>query len=85
LALSPTSVSTHKNLPEDAASTELDYKKILGCSLAEQIRTRKKMIDSLEIMEFSREVGLAPEVVEKDYVLGWVLGGIFINPLLRMD
>jgi predicted nucleotidyltransferase component of viral defense system len=43
------------------------------------------MIDRLEIMEFSREVGLAPEVVEKDYVLGWVLGGIFNHPSLRMD
>ena len=27
------------------------------------------MIDRLEIMEFSREVGLRPDVVEKDYVL----------------
>ncbi len=27
------------------------------------------MIDRLEIMEFSREVGLAPEAVEKDFVL----------------
>jgi predicted nucleotidyltransferase component of viral defense system len=43
------------------------------------------MIDRLEIMEFSREVGLAPEVVEKDYVLGWVLGAIFSHPSLRMD
>ncbi len=43
------------------------------------------MIDRLEIMEFSREVGLAPEVVEKDYVLGWVLGAIFSHPTLRMD
>jgi hypothetical protein len=34
------------------------------------------MIDRLEIMEFSREVGLAPEVVEKDYVLGWSFAGI---------
>jgi hypothetical protein len=31
------------------------------------------MIDRLEIMEFSRELGLAAEVFEKDYVLGWVL------------
>jgi predicted nucleotidyltransferase component of viral defense system len=43
------------------------------------------MIDRLEIMEFSREVGLAPEVVEKDYVLGWVLCAIFNHPSLRMD
>jgi hypothetical protein len=32
------------------------------------------MIDRFEIMELSREVGLRPDVVEKDYVLGWVLG-----------
>jgi predicted nucleotidyltransferase component of viral defense system len=27
-------------------------------------------------MEFSREFGLAPNVIEKDYALGWVLAGI---------
>ncbi len=27
-------------------------------------------------MEFSREFGLIPSIVEKDYVLGWVLDGI---------
>jgi hypothetical protein len=43
------------------------------------------MIDRFEIMEFSHEVGLAPEVVEKDYVLGWVLGGIFNHPSLQND
>lgn len=43
------------------------------------------MIDRLEIMEFSREVGLDPEVVEKDYVLGWVLGAISNHPELQND
>jgi predicted nucleotidyltransferase component of viral defense system len=43
------------------------------------------MIDRLEIVEFSRQVGLAPEIVEKDYVLGWILGGIYSHPSLRMD
>jgi predicted nucleotidyltransferase component of viral defense system len=43
------------------------------------------MIDRLEIMEFSGEVGPAPEVVEKDYVLGLVLGGIFNHSSLRND
>ena len=43
------------------------------------------MIDRLEIVEFSRQVGLAPEIVEKDYVLGWILGGIYNHPSLRMD
>ena len=33
------------------------------------------MIDRQEIMEFAREFGLAPNVVEKDYVLGWLLAG----------
>lgn len=35
------------------------------------------MIDKSEIMEFSKEFGLRANVVEKDYVLGWVLAGIF--------
>ena len=37
------------------------------------------MIDRPEIMEFAREFGLAPNVVEKDYVLGWLLAGISIH------
>jgi predicted nucleotidyltransferase component of viral defense system len=31
-------------------------------------------------MEFSREFGLRANVIEKDYVLGWVLAGIFNHP-----
>jgi len=34
------------------------------------------MIDRQEILEFAGEVGLDPNVVEKDYVLGWMLAGI---------
>jgi hypothetical protein len=34
------------------------------------------MSTQLEIMDFSREWNLAPNIVEKDYVLGWVLAGI---------
>jgi predicted nucleotidyltransferase component of viral defense system len=34
------------------------------------------LIDRQEIMELAREFGLAPNVVEKDYVLGWLLAGI---------
>lgn len=34
------------------------------------------MIDRQEIMELAREFGLAANVVEKDYVLGWLLAGI---------
>jgi len=33
-------------------------------------------------MEFSREFGLRANVVEKDYVLGWVLAGIFNHSVL---
>lgn len=41
------------------------------------------MIDRQEVMDFSREFGLAPNVVEKDYVLGWLLAGISHHPELR--
>ncbi len=34
------------------------------------------MINRQEISDFSREFGLAANVVEKDYVLGWLLAGI---------
>lgn len=34
------------------------------------------MINRQEIMDFSREFGLRPDLVEKDYVLGWLLSGI---------
>ena len=34
------------------------------------------MIDRREVMDFSRELGLTANVIEKDYVLGWVLAGI---------
>jgi len=34
------------------------------------------VIDKRELLEFSRQLGLAPNVVEKDYVLGWLLAGI---------
>lgn len=41
------------------------------------------MIDRQEILEFAREVGLDPNVVEKDYVLGWLLAGISQHPQTR--
>jgi len=41
---------------------------------------RIELIDQQKIIEFSREVGLAANVVEKDYVIGWVLAGISDNP-----
>jgi predicted nucleotidyltransferase component of viral defense system len=38
------------------------------------------LIDKREVMEFSREFGLDANVVEKDYVIGWVLAGIYSHP-----
>lgn len=40
------------------------------------------MIDKREILNFSKELGLTPNVVEKDYVLGWLLAGIAQHPEL---
>lgn len=34
------------------------------------------MIDRTEIIRIAGELGLQPQIVEKDYVLGWVLAGI---------
>jgi predicted nucleotidyltransferase component of viral defense system len=41
------------------------------------------VINRQEILDFSRELGLAPDVVEKDYALGWLLAGIFQQAALR--
>lgn len=41
------------------------------------------MIGRQEILEFAREVGLDPNVIEKDYVLGWMLAGIAQHPRTR--
>lgn len=41
------------------------------------------VIGRQEILEFAREVGLDPNVVEKDYVLGWMLAGISHNARTR--
>ena len=38
------------------------------------------MIDASEIREIASETGLNPYVVEKDYVIGWVLAGIYMHP-----
>ena len=37
------------------------------------------MIDRREILDTSSRVSLSPHVVEKDYVLGWVLAGIYAH------
>lgn len=38
------------------------------------------MIDRQEILELAREFSLRPDVVEKDYSLGWLLAGIGQHP-----
>ena len=43
------------------------------------------MITRQEIMDFSREFGLTANVVEKDYVLGWILAGISNRVELSSD
>ena len=35
------------------------------------------MIERREILDIASTLGLSPQVVEKDYVLGWVLAGIY--------
>lgn len=43
------------------------------------------MIDRQEISELAREFGLETNVVEKDYVLGWILAGISHESALKSD
>lgn len=37
------------------------------------------MIDASEILAVATDLGLTPDVVEKDYVLGWLLAGIYAH------
>jgi hypothetical protein len=37
------------------------------------------LIDKREILDFAREFGLLPNVIEKDFVIGWLLAGIANN------
>jgi len=41
------------------------------------------MISKPEILAHAKKLSLSPQVIEKDYVLGWVLAGIFNHPELR--
>jgi len=43
------------------------------------------LIDRQEIMDFARELGLDPNIVEKDYILGWLLAGISNHPELKSN
>lgn len=41
------------------------------------------MISKTEILTHAKKFGLSPQVIEKDYVLGWVLAGIFNHQELK--
>jgi predicted nucleotidyltransferase component of viral defense system len=41
------------------------------------------VVDRREILEAAAELGLQPQVLEKDYVLGWLLAGIYRHERLR--
>ena len=41
------------------------------------------MIDRREILAEAERLTLLPNVVEKDYVLGWMLAGIYAHPDIR--
>lgn len=41
------------------------------------------MIEKREILDVATRMSLTPHVVEKDYVLGWMLAGIGAHPVLR--
>ncbi len=40
------------------------------------------MIDKREILDVAERMSLQPHIVEKDYVLGWMLAGIYAHPEL---
>jgi predicted nucleotidyltransferase component of viral defense system len=41
------------------------------------------MIQKQELLDLAADFGLQPNVVEKDYVLGWLLAGIGEHPVTR--
>jgi len=43
------------------------------------------MITRAELLSIAQEKSLRPDIVEKDYVLGWVLAGISAHPKLKDD
>ncbi len=43
------------------------------------------MIDKSEILAMAAATGLRPDVVEKDYVLGWLLAGIYNHSSVNRD
>ena len=49
---------------------------------ARALEGRCTVIDRREILESASAFSLQPGVVEKDYVLGWLLAGIYAHPEL---
>ena len=49
---------------------------------AETLEAARRMIDKRDILEAASALGLLPNVVEKDYVLGGLLAGINAHPEL---
>ena len=47
---------------------------------ATALEAGSNMIDKREILEAASALGLLPNIVEKDYVLGWLLAGIHAHP-----
>src|ERR1700686_865304 len=40
---------------------------------------RHRLIDKREILDLAPQTSLTPHVIEKDYVLGWMLAGIYAH------
>jgi len=45
-------------------------------------RPEARVIDRTEILRLANEFGLEARIVEIDYILGWVLAGIYRDPSL---
>ena len=43
------------------------------------------MIEKNEILKLAQNLNLSPDTVEKDYVLGWMLHGIFKHEAFKED
>ncbi len=43
------------------------------------------MISANEVKELSSQLGVPLSYVEKDYVMGWLLWGIYTNPILAQN
>ena len=41
------------------------------------------MIGRTEILELAAQLSLQPQIVEKDYVLGWILAAVGDHPILQ--